>query len=215
MAFARTTILRILGTTTLLAVGRALVLPVVFVHRAGCCERRVLRRAADADGERREVYILDEQQTCELNDLGELVNCRPDADDDSESSLLGSSGCLKIVRRRKWPRFRDLLDEFGEVNPYKVLGVNSWASQEEIRSAYMKVCKTEHPDLNKGVESMEWLVVSKAYQTLSQRRLTYTVKSTARSVGAVAGGFMEVMFAAVAAGAKAVNAAKSRKNEKP
>eukprot|EP00930_Biecheleria_cincta_P103307 TRINITY_DN95265_c0_g1_i1.p1 TRINITY_DN95265_c0_g1~~TRINITY_DN95265_c0_g1_i1.p1 ORF type:complete len:239 (+),score=30.45 TRINITY_DN95265_c0_g1_i1:28-744(+) len=236
MASARKSFLRFLGTTTLLAVGPTVVLPGGLMPKSACHARCILRRAVGPDGERREVYMLDEEQMCELDELGELVNCRPDSgnedsessvsdelgelanhrpdsEQDSKSSVLGSNGCLSIVRRRNWPRFRDLLDEFGEVNPYKVLGVTSWASQDEIRRAYMKVCKKEHPDLNRGVESMEWLLVSKAYQTLSQGRLTYTVRSTARHVGAVAGGFMEVMFAAVAAGASAVNAARSRRNE--
>ena len=31
-------------------------------------------------------------------------------------------------------------------NPYKVLGVNEGASQEEIRSAYLKLVKKYHPD---------------------------------------------------------------------
>ena len=31
-------------------------------------------------------------------------------------------------------------------NPYKVRGVNEGASQEEIRSAYLKLVKKYHPD---------------------------------------------------------------------
>ena len=31
-------------------------------------------------------------------------------------------------------------------NPYKVLGVNEGASQEEIRAAYLKLVKKYHPD---------------------------------------------------------------------
>ena len=34
--------------------------------------------------------------------------------------------------------------------PYQILGVQSGASQEEIRGAYRKLAKTHHPDLNPG-----------------------------------------------------------------
>lgn len=35
-------------------------------------------------------------------------------------------------------------------NPYKVLGVNKQASNEEIKKAYFRLVKKYHPDVAKG-----------------------------------------------------------------
>lgn len=40
-------------------------------------------------------------------------------------------------------------------NPYKILGVDSKASQEEIKSVYRKLAKQFHPDLNPGNKKAE------------------------------------------------------------
>ena len=53
-------------------------------------------------------------------------------------------------------------------DPYKVLGVNRNASQDEIKSAYRKLAKKYHPDLNQGDESVakKFQEVSTAYDLL-------------------------------------------------
>lgn len=52
------------------------------------------------------------------------------------------------------------------VNPYSVLGVNSDASEIEIKRAYRKLCKIYHPD-KKGGSSDEFRKISEAYELLT------------------------------------------------
>ena len=54
-------------------------------------------------------------------------------------------------------------------DPYKILGVKKEASEEEIRSAYRKLAKKHHPDLNPGNKQAEetFKSVSAAYELLS------------------------------------------------
>jgi DnaJ-class molecular chaperone len=53
-------------------------------------------------------------------------------------------------------------------DPYKVLGVGKSAGQDEIKSAYRKLAKKYHPDLNQGAENVEvrFKEVSAAYDIL-------------------------------------------------
>lgn len=53
-------------------------------------------------------------------------------------------------------------------NPYEVLGVSSTASPGEIQSAYRKLAKKLHPDLNPGDKSAEskFKEVAAAYDLL-------------------------------------------------
>ncbi|HEY8582810.1 MAG TPA: molecular chaperone DnaJ [Capillimicrobium sp.] len=53
-------------------------------------------------------------------------------------------------------------------DPYKVLGVDRKASQEEIKKAYRKLARTYHPDRNPGDTSAEsrFKEISAAYDTL-------------------------------------------------
>jgi hypothetical protein len=63
------------------------------------------------------------------------------------------------------------------INYYKILGVKATASQAEIKSAYRKLARQQHPDVNQDSEesSREFVRLSKAYQTLSdpQERAHY------------------------------------------
>jgi DnaJ-class molecular chaperone len=56
-------------------------------------------------------------------------------------------------------------------NPYSVLGVGKEASDAEIRSAYRKLAKKLHPDLNPGDKNAEsqFKTVSAAYELLSDK----------------------------------------------
>ena len=62
-------------------------------------------------------------------------------------------------------------------DPYKVLGVKKGASAEEIRSAYRKLAKKHHPDLNPGNKQAEesFKAISGAYDLLgdAEKRAKY------------------------------------------
>jgi len=53
------------------------------------------------------------------------------------------------------------------IDYYKILGVKTTASQAEIKSAYRKLARKNHPDLNKNSQAArDFDLVSKAYHTL-------------------------------------------------
>lgn len=54
------------------------------------------------------------------------------------------------------------------IDYYKVLGINRAASHSDIRSAYRKLARIKHPDLNGGSEAaaQEFALLSKAYHVL-------------------------------------------------
>lgn len=53
------------------------------------------------------------------------------------------------------------------IDYYKVLGVKTTASQAEIKSAYRKLARKNHPDLNPNTEAgRQFALLSKAYHTL-------------------------------------------------
>jgi hypothetical protein len=69
------------------------------------------------------------------------------------------------------------------IDYYKVLGVKSNASQAEIKSAYRKLARKSHPDLNPDSEAgRQFALLSKAYHTLidPQERAYYDEKLSAQ-----------------------------------
>ena len=53
------------------------------------------------------------------------------------------------------------------IDYYKVLGVKANASQTEIKSAYRKLARKSHPDLNPNSQAgRQFALLSKAYHTL-------------------------------------------------
>ena len=66
---------------------------------------------------------------------------------------------------------------------YKVLGVRRTASKSEVKSAYRKLARLRHPDVNRGSESAasEFALLTKAYRVLidPQERAYYDEKLTA------------------------------------
>ena len=71
------------------------------------------------------------------------------------------------------------------VDYYKILGVKRIASAAEIRSAYRKLARLRHPDVNGGSESAarEFTLLSKAYHVLMdpRERAYYDEQLTAQS----------------------------------
>lgn len=64
-------------------------------------------------------------------------------------------------------------------NFYKILGINSSATPEEIRRAYRILARRYHPDLNPGESSTErFKLISQAYETLSdpEKRRNYDIE---------------------------------------
>lgn len=70
-------------------------------------------------------------------------------------------------------------------NYYKVLGIRRTASKSEVKSAYRKLARLRHPDVNGGSEkaAQEFALLSKAYRVLidSQERAYYDEQLSAQS----------------------------------
>jgi curved DNA-binding protein CbpA len=72
------------------------------------------------------------------------------------------------------------------IDYYKILGVKQTASRAEIKSAYRKLARQRHPDVNRDSEAAgrDFAVLSKAYQILSdpQERAYYDQQITAQNI---------------------------------
>jgi hypothetical protein len=70
-------------------------------------------------------------------------------------------------------------------NYYKVLGIHSSASKSEVKSAYRKLARLRHPDVNGGSEkaAREFALLSKAYRVLidPQERAYYDEQLASQS----------------------------------
>src|SRR3954465_5604080 len=77
--------------------------------------------------------------------------------------------------------------EWFEKDYYKALGVPDSATDKEIRRAYRKLAKENHPDANPGKEE-RFKEISAAYDALSdeEKRNAY---DEVRRLGPMAGGF--------------------------
>jgi len=57
-------------------------------------------------------------------------------------------------------------------DPYRVLGVARTATQKEIKSAYRKLARTRHPDVNlRPKANQEFAVITEAYRILNDQKL--------------------------------------------
>jgi hypothetical protein len=74
-------------------------------------------------------------------------------------------------------------------NYYKVLGIKRSASKSEVKSAYRKLARLRHPDVNGGSEraAREFALLSKAYRVLidPQERVYHDQQLSAQSDSAV------------------------------
>ena len=67
---------------------------------------------------------------------------------------------------------------FNNLNYYEVLEVNADSTAEEIKSAYRRLARKYHPDINKEKDSIEkFKMITLAYETLSnpQEREKYNI----------------------------------------
>ena len=71
-------------------------------------------------------------------------------------------------------------------NYYKILGIRQSASKSEVKSAYRKLARLRHPDVNGGSEkaAQDFALLSKAYRVLNdpQERAYYDEQLSARTV---------------------------------
>jgi len=69
----------------------------------------------------------------------------------------------------------DFLDDAARLDPYQVLNISFLSGRRSIRQAYARLCKQHHPDLNGGQESLDWMMIRRAYRILTdpEERIAY------------------------------------------
>ncbi|CAK8986923.1 unnamed protein product [Durusdinium trenchii] len=77
----------------------------------------------------------------------------------------------------------DFLDDANRLDPYATLQIPVFSGKRQIRKAYAKLCKQHHPDLHRGRESMEWMLIQRAYRILtdSEERVYYDAARMTRN----------------------------------
>ncbi len=85
-----------------------------------------------------------------------------------------------------------VMGEYMAKSYYEILGISKTASEEEIKSAYKKLAKKYHPDLNPGDENAANMFkeINEAYETLGdpQKRAAYDKPASSGFGGSSGGG---------------------------
>ncbi|CAK8986922.1 unnamed protein product [Durusdinium trenchii] len=92
----------------------------------------------------------------------------------------------------------DFLDDANRLDPYATLQIPVFSGKRQIRKAYAKLCKQHHPDLHRGRESMEWMLIQRAYRILtdSEERVYYDAARMTRNALSATEGFAAFAFSA-------------------
>ncbi|CAE7429784.1 dnaJ2 [Symbiodinium sp. CCMP2456] len=82
---------------------------------------------------------------------------------------------LVILRHVRIRTPLDFLDDAARLDPYQVLNIPFLSGRRSIRQAYARLCKQHHPDLNGGQESLDWMMIRRAYRILTdpEERIAY------------------------------------------
>jgi len=82
---------------------------------------------------------------------------------------------LVILRHVRIRTPLDFLDDAARLDPYQVLNISFLSGRRSIRQAYARLCKQHHPDLNGGQESLDWMMIRRAYRILTdpEERIAY------------------------------------------
>jgi len=92
----------------------------------------------------------------------------------------------------------DVLDDASRFDPYAVLRIPFLSGKRKIREAYRAQSKEHHPDLHSGHESLEWMMIQRAYRILTdpEERVMYDSARITRNALSATEGFVAFGFAA-------------------